>query len=98
MGGGRGAHRALTVTGFVWRHAGVGDDHPALRCAIAPRSQYLPGYFCPSCGARKPSNISLQVGHTGNFLGSRPGTQTLPQSATTGSPDMALSMILFLRT
>jgi hypothetical protein len=71
---------------------------PALDPSTPHEAPWIEGYFCPSCGARRPSKISLQVGHTGNFLGSRPGTQTLPQSATTGSPDMALSMILFLRT
>jgi len=38
------------------------------------------------------------VGQTGYRLGSRLGTQTLPQSATTGVPVTALSTILSLST
>ena len=37
-------------------------------------------------------------GQTGNRCGSRPGTQTLPHSAMTGSPDSADSRIFSLRT
>src|SRR5665648_791570 len=35
MGGGRSAHKATTVTEFVWRHAAVHRHRPATRCAIA---------------------------------------------------------------
>ena len=38
--------------------------------------------------------MRLQSGHTGNRLGSRLGTQTLPQRAITGVPLTALSTIL----
>lgn len=42
--------------------------------------------------------MRLQSGHTGNRLGSRFGTQTLPHKAITGVPVTALSRILFFST
>ena len=42
--------------------------------------------------------MRLQSGQTGNFCGSRPGTQTLPHSAMTGVPVTALSTILSFLT
>lgn len=53
-----------------------------------------PSGYSSSPPADIDSKISLHSGHTGYFFGSRLGTQTLPQSAITGVPLTALSMIL----
>jgi hypothetical protein len=50
-----------------------------------------------SPGSRE-SQISLHSGHTGNRSGSRLGTHTLPQSATTGVPITMASVSLSLDT
>jgi len=52
----------------------------------------LVGLVLTVLGARSRRRSPCSGTHR-ELLGSRPGTQTLPQSATTGSPDMALSMI-----
>ena len=48
--------------------------------------------------AGRPSQMSLHSGQTGNRCGSRLGTQTLPQSATTGVPITIASVSFSLGT
>ena len=61
------------------------------RSPSSRRPRWTLSLSSPPRGSRL--KISLQVGQTGKRFGSRPGTQTFPHSAITGSPDSADSRI-----
>ena len=87
----------------------VGRGPPSARragtCAVpqAARSgqagvRFTPGRRLPALPGLSDSQISLHSGQTGNFSGARLGTQTLPQSATTGVPITIASVSLSFST
>src|SRR5262249_61476977 len=103
--GGRGGHPRLIKILVGVPAGGYGGGSPMPE-KLVPRACRTQEWRLASDAHSAPSSspdgsdsyISLHSGQTGNFFGSRLGTQTFPHSALMGVPNTAASIISFLST